>query len=87
MIKNDAEQPNKTEPVYIDVTPTWGEIGNIYASFAHSGEIAALKPLHPELARAMAMAQALREILDGLTDEQHKTVSDTIKKELAKQGF
>ena len=42
----------------IDITPTWGEFGNIYRRFAETGETKAVRELRSELAKAMAAAQA-----------------------------
>ena len=45
-------------PTYIDVTPTWGEWGNVFFRFAVSGESQALAKLHRDFALAMSAAEA-----------------------------
>ncbi len=71
----------------IDMTPTWGEFGNIYRRFAETGETKAVRELRSELAKAMAAAQALNAIRATLTDAQAETVSKAVTAELAKQGY
>ncbi len=75
------------EPRTIDMTPTWGEIGLLFMRLALSDERKAVTAMRSELARAMAAAQALTQIESTLTDEQYRTVSETIRCELTKQGF
>lgn len=72
---------------FFDLTPTWGEWGVIYRRFAESREVRALKPLGPDLAKAMAAAQALQDIMGTLTDAQQASVAKTMVAELTKQGF
>jgi len=69
----------------IDITPTWGEWGNVYARLAESGETRAVRALRPDLARALAAAQALKTLT--LTEEQTDTVSRILQQELTKQGY
>ena len=71
----------------IDMTPTWGEWGNVYARFAESGEVAAIKDLRRDLARALAGAQALQAINGMLTDAQQSVVNSIMTEELSKQGY
>ena len=71
----------------IDITPTWGEFGNIYRRFAETGETKAVRELRSELSKAMAAAQALNAIRATLTDAQAETVSKAVTAELAKQGY
>jgi hypothetical protein len=71
----------------IDLTPTWGAFGNLYRHFAEEGNAAALRELRPELAKALAAAQALQAIRATLTDEQAETVAKTLALELARQGY
>lgn len=71
----------------INITPTWGEWGNVYRRFAESGERKAIVALREDFARAMASTQALQSILHTLTDEQQTIVSRTMTDELSKQGF
>lgn len=77
----------KTEARAINLTPTWGEWGNVYRRFAESGERKAIVALREDFARAMASTQALQSILHTLTDEQQTIVSRTMTDELSKQGF
>lgn len=74
-------------PDTIDMTPTWGEIGLLFMRLALSNETRALEQMKPEVAKAMAAAQALSAIRATLTDEQSKVVSETLQRELKKQGF
>lgn len=78
---------NEPKPLTIDMTPTWGEWGNIYRRFAESGEVQAIRSLKPDYAKAMAAAQALHEIRSTLTDEQAAIVAKTLSAELVKQGY
>lgn len=71
----------------IDLTPTWGEIGNIIWRFATSNEQAALEHMHSELARAFAMAEVFAKIHTSLTEEQKDQASKILCEELVKQGF
>lgn len=76
-----------TSEVRIDITPTWGEWGNTYRTFAESREVKAIRHLREDFARAMAAAQALKNITALLTDEQATVVAKTMADELTKQGF
>ena len=71
----------------IDLTPTWGEVGNIIWRFATSNEQAALKHSHNEFARAFALAEAFSRIYATLTEDQKDQASKIVCEELAKQGF
>lgn len=71
----------------IDLTPTWGEVGNIVWRIAVSNEQAALGRMHSELARAFAMAEVFAKLYDSLTDAQKDQASKIICEELIKQGF
>lgn len=71
----------------IDITPTWGEIGLLFMRLALSDERRAVEAMRSEIARAMAAAQALSQILATLNDEQARIVSKTMVGELKKQGF
>lgn len=70
----------------IDLTPTWGEIGNIYTRLAASNEQAALSQMHSEAARAFAAAEALQQIQAQLPDELREIACRVMAAELAKQG-
>lgn len=71
----------------IDLTPTWGEVGMLFIRLALSQEVKALEHMRPEIAKAMAAAQALTAIRATLSDEQKEVVSKTLTAELAKQGY
>jgi hypothetical protein len=71
----------------LDITPTWGEIGNLFMRLALSNEARAIEAMKPEIARAMASAQALVAIEKTLTDEQNSIVAKTLAAELTKQGY
>lgn len=71
----------------IDVTPTWGELGNLYCRLAEAQEVKAIRGMRSEVAKAFAAAESLNSISDTLTDEQRKLVSETLSAELQKQGY
>lgn len=71
----------------IDMTPTWGEIGNVYRRLVESRETKAAKAMAPEIAKALAAAQALTAIEHTLTADQAAQVRHVMVAELAKQGF
>lgn len=71
----------------IDVTPTWGEVGNVYRRLVESAETKAAKAMGPEIAKALAAAQALTAIQHTLTADQAERVRHVMAAELAKQGF
>ncbi|EIJ6113779.1 hypothetical protein LJJ21_004742 [Salmonella enterica] len=71
----------------IDLTPTWGEIGNLYAQLAESGETKAIAAMRSEIARAFAASQALTAIKDDLPAELWARACSVIAEEMAKQGF
>lgn len=72
---------------YIDLTPSWGEWGNIFYRFALSGERNAVKTLHPDMARAFAFAEAFKFLQPSLTKEQLLQATATIEDEMQKQGL
>ena len=84
---NTTETTAPADAGAIDITPTWGEWGNVYRRLAETGEAAAVRALRSDLARALAAAQALRTIRASLTDDQHRIVSATVAAELTKQGY
>jgi hypothetical protein len=69
------------------MTPTWGEIGLLFMRLALSDERRAVEAMRSEVARAMAAAQALSQIMPTLSEEQARVVSTTMVSELKKQGF
>ncbi|MFC3715192.1 hypothetical protein ACFONC_03380 [Luteimonas soli] len=71
----------------IDMTPTWGEIGNVFRRFVESRETKAAMAMAPEIAKALAAAQALTAIQPTLTPDQATQVRHVMAVELAKQGF
>lgn len=77
------EAASKTE-MFVDVTPTWGEVGVLYFRLFDSKEHKAEAHLRPEIARALAIAQGFTAIEDTLTEEQAKTARDSIAREIAK---
>lgn len=72
---------------YIDITPSWGEWGNMFYCFALSGERAAVESLHPDMAKALSAAEAFRTIQDCLNAEQLSRAKDVMDAEMRKQGF
>jgi hypothetical protein len=73
--------------VTIDVTPTWGEVGNMYKRFAETGEGNAARAMHADLAKAFAFAEAFRVILPQLPGELREAAKDIVRVELRKQGI
>ncbi|KAJ3472450.1 hypothetical protein NLI96_g13347 [Meripilus lineatus] len=71
----------------IDMTPTWGEVGNIYTRCAESGETKAVRGMRSEAAKAFAAAAAFQAISATLTEEQRAIASRVLAEELTKQGF
>ncbi|VWC52657.1 hypothetical protein BLA23254_08049 [Burkholderia lata] len=71
----------------IDLTPTWGEVGNLYARLAESGETAAIRGMRSEAAKAFAAAQAFTAIQATLSEEQRAIASDVLTTELSKMGY
>lgn len=71
----------------IDLTPTWGEIGNVYARLVASNEQKALEGMRSEAARAFAAAEALQQIQAQLPDELREIACRVMAVELAKQGI
>lgn len=78
---------NQSSACAIDLTPSWGQWGNIYARFAETGETKAVRVLRKDFARAMAACQALQELGNTLTDEQKSIITSVMARELAVQGF
>jgi len=70
----------------IDLTPSWGEWGNLFYQFVLSGERAALEKLHSDMAKAFAIAEAFKEIQDSLSREQFLKAKAVMEAELRKQG-
>ena len=71
----------------IDLTPTWGEWGNLYTRFAESGETAAVAPLRRDAARCFASTEALKAIVDDLPEELRARLEAVYTVEMSKQGF
>lgn len=71
----------------IDLTPTWGEIGNLYARLAVSNEQKAMEAMRSEVARAFAAAEALQQIQKLLPADLRETAFKVIEVEMTKQGF
>lgn len=70
----------------IDITPTWGEWGTIFARFVMTGETKAATHLLPDVAQACAAAEALSTLIKSgsLTEEQSKLVREIMSIEMAK---
>lgn len=87
MTTSSTKSAAPNAPSTIDMTPTWGEIGLLFMRLAPSDERRAVEAMRSEVARAMAAAQALSQIMPTLSDEQARVVSTTMVSELKKQGF
>ena len=71
----------------IDLTPTWGEVGNMYVRLAESGEVAAIRRMRSEAAKAFAAAQAFTAIQATLSEEQRAIASGVLTTELSQMGY
>ncbi len=71
----------------IDVTPTWGEVGLLHHRLVMSKELKALQMMHPEVAKAFALAQAYTAIAKRLPDELRTEAKQIVAVELKKQGI
>lgn len=71
----------------IDITPTWGETFGIFMLAIEAGNPKARDAMRPELARALAAAQALNELMPTLSDEQKAQASGVLTRELSKMGY
>ncbi|MBT0960244.1 hypothetical protein [Denitromonas iodatirespirans] len=69
----------------IDLSLSWSQFGVMYARFAESGECAVVAAMRNDLAKAMAAAQALRELSASLTAEQLAKRDMVFQHELANQ--
>ena len=70
----------------IDITPTWGEWGNIYRRMVESGATMVVQSLAADFKRAMACAAAFQAINLMLTEEQRDIATKVLLAELEKQG-
>ncbi|EIE9938031.1 hypothetical protein GIW79_22840 [Pseudomonas sp. PA-7-1E] len=70
----------------IDLTPTWGEVGNIVRRLIQGGETKAIEKMDVDLARAFAAAQALQAIQKDLPDDLREKACAVINAEMTKQG-
>ncbi|CZZ74818.1 hypothetical protein [Enterobacter hormaechei] len=71
----------------IDITPTWGEVGNIIRRLIRAGELSAFEHMEVEMARAFAACQALQAIQKDLPDDLREIACAVTAAEMAKQGF
>lgn len=69
-------------PQIIDMTPTWGEVGNMLAP--HTQVLP--QSVQDTLKQAFALAEAYRQVVPTLNDEQLVVGSTAYLKELGKQG-
>ncbi len=76
----------KTQVGTIDLTPTWGEVGNILRRLIQGGEVAAIKHMDVDIARAFAAAQALQAIQKDLPADLNEIACSVIAAEMTKQG-
>lgn len=71
----------------INVTPTWGAVGNLFFRLVRAGEVDALEKIMPEVAKVFAIAEAFRAILGSLDCAQALRAQEVIAREMKKQGF
>jgi hypothetical protein len=86
MTQSNTSSTETTPGRFIDVTPTWGEIGLLFIRLAMSKELRALEAAKPEFAKAFALAAAMVAINGTLNDTQRAMVAETMRLELNKQG-
>lgn len=82
-----ATQNSQPHTLHIDLTPSWGQWGNVYRHFAEAGQREALRELHPDFAKAMAMASAYAAISSTLTAEQREIAARVHRTEMARAGI
>ncbi|MEY2152339.1 hypothetical protein AB7849_15645 [Rhodanobacter sp. 115] len=82
-----AASAQKSEVLTIDLTPTWGELGNVYTRMAESGERAAARGMRGEVARAFALAEAFKKIHEALPADLREQAEKIVAAELRKQGI
>lgn len=70
----------------IDLTPTWGEVGNIIRRLIQGGQVAAIEQMDADIARAFAAAQALQAIQEELPDNLREIACSVVDAEMTKQG-
>lgn len=87
VIKLDAQVRAKVPVETIDLTPSWGDVGNIVHRLAAGGDADVIVKMKPDIAQAFAMASALKALLPTLTEEQQSLASTVLISELSKQGF
>lgn len=73
------------DTVTIDMTPTWGEVGNIYMRLAESGEREAARACRDQAAKAFAFAEAFKTIHSDLPPELREKAETAFRAELRKQ--
>lgn len=71
----------------VSLVPTWGEWGNIFCLLVQDGGVKTLKTLRPDLAKALAAAEAFNQIRSSLTEDQAKQADIVIEEEMRKQGL
>ena len=76
--------PSQGREMTIDLTPSWGEFGLLYARFAEGGECNAVRRLRDTLGDGLAAAEALKSISDTLSPEQAAICRQVIAQERAK---
>lgn len=82
----DVKPAPQPEPMSIDLTPTWGEVGNIFYRLAATGEIKAVEKMKTEFARAFAGCEAYKQLVATLTPEQKALAQRVYIEEMHKQG-
>lgn len=83
----DTGTPHTLPPVVINLTPSWGEVGNIFYRLAATGEARAVEKMKKEMARAFAACEAYSQLLPTLTPEQAANAKAVFAREMTKQGF
>jgi len=74
-------------PETIDLTPTWGEWGNVFYPHVSFTERLYQKNLRLDLARALAAAQAFSAVQASLDKKQAVIANTVLRAEMEKQGF
>ncbi|SON76129.1 conserved hypothetical protein [Xanthomonas citri pv. fuscans] len=76
----------KEQGITIDLTPTWGEVGNLIRRLIQGGETATVEQMDVDIARAFAAAQALQAIQKDLPDDLREIACAVVEAEMTKQG-
>lgn len=84
---SDGNKQEQTEPLTIDLSMSWGQVGRIYIGFAETRSVEPLRKMRSEVAKAFALAEAASALLPTLTEDQKTILAKTLTVELSKLGY